>query len=141
MSVRLHRLIRALMGSFPAAFTAPSQNREYPDTFLHSAEVVTCTHKRSKPCCASESRARPHFLCVGLSLVIQANHRSSPRPRRPTLLRLQLWFATLAGLHFGSCRPRHTCLSLTMSYPHRFGYTLWVTPTSALYPRRCRNPS
>jgi hypothetical protein len=50
MSVNLHRLIRASMGSFPAAFVAPSRNREYPDTFVHSAEVVTCTHKRSTPC-------------------------------------------------------------------------------------------
>jgi hypothetical protein len=37
------------MGSFPAAFVAPSRIREYLDTFLHSVEVVTCTHKRSKP--------------------------------------------------------------------------------------------
>jgi hypothetical protein len=50
MSVSLHRLIRASMGSFPVEFAAPSQNGEYPDTFLHSAEVVTYTHKRSKPC-------------------------------------------------------------------------------------------
>jgi hypothetical protein len=50
VSVSLHRLIRASMGSFPVVFAAPSQNREYPDTFLHSVEVVTCTHKRSKPC-------------------------------------------------------------------------------------------
>jgi hypothetical protein len=53
MPVSLHRLIRASMGSFPAAFVAPSRNREYPDTLLHSAEVVTCTHKRSKPCCST----------------------------------------------------------------------------------------
>jgi hypothetical protein len=33
MPVSLHRLIRASMGSFPTAFVAPSQNREYPDTF------------------------------------------------------------------------------------------------------------
>jgi hypothetical protein len=46
MPVSLHRLIRASMGSFPAAFVAPSRNREYPDTFVYSAEVVTCTHKR-----------------------------------------------------------------------------------------------
>jgi hypothetical protein len=51
MPVSLHRLIGALMGSFPAAFVAPFRNREYLDTFLHSIEVVTCTHKRSKPCC------------------------------------------------------------------------------------------
>jgi hypothetical protein len=44
MFVSFHRLIRASMGSFPAAFVAPSRNREYLDTFLHSAEVVTCTH-------------------------------------------------------------------------------------------------
>jgi hypothetical protein len=67
MSVSLHRLIRASMGSFPAAFVVPSWNKEYPDTFLHSAEVVACTHKRSKPCCTSELHARPHFLCVGPS--------------------------------------------------------------------------
>jgi hypothetical protein len=35
MPVSLHRLTRASMGSFPAMFIAPSQNREYPDTFLH----------------------------------------------------------------------------------------------------------
>jgi hypothetical protein len=67
MSVSLHRLIRDSMGSFPAAFVAPFRNREYLDTFLHSAEVVTCTHKRSKPWCTSESWARPHFLCMGPS--------------------------------------------------------------------------
>jgi hypothetical protein len=33
MSVSLHRLIRALMGSFPAVFVAPSRNREYLDPF------------------------------------------------------------------------------------------------------------
>jgi hypothetical protein len=33
MSISLHRLIRASMGSFPAVFVAPSQNREYLDTF------------------------------------------------------------------------------------------------------------
>jgi hypothetical protein len=33
MLVSLHRLIRASMGSFPAVFVAPSQNREYLDTF------------------------------------------------------------------------------------------------------------
>jgi hypothetical protein len=33
MSVSLHRLIRASMGSFPAVFVAPSRNREYLDTF------------------------------------------------------------------------------------------------------------
>jgi hypothetical protein len=53
MFVSLHRLIRASMGSFPVVFEAPSQNREYLDNFLHSAEVVTCTHKRSKPCCTT----------------------------------------------------------------------------------------
>jgi hypothetical protein len=67
MSVSLHRLIRASMDSFPTVFAAPSWSREYPDTFLHSAEVVTCTHKRSMPCCTSEFDARPHFLCVGPS--------------------------------------------------------------------------
>jgi hypothetical protein len=64
MSVSLHRFIRASMGSFPAVFSAPSRNREYPDTFLHSGEVVTSTHKRSEPCCTSEFDARPHFLFV-----------------------------------------------------------------------------
>jgi hypothetical protein len=33
MSVSLHRLISASMGSFPALFVAPSRNREYLDTF------------------------------------------------------------------------------------------------------------
>jgi hypothetical protein len=41
--------------------------------------------------------------------MIWANHCSFPWPCIPTLLRLQLRFATLAGLLFGSCRPRHTC--------------------------------
>jgi hypothetical protein len=61
MSASLHRLIRASMGSFPAAFVAPFQNREYLDTFLHSAEVVTCTHKRSKPSCTT-GRTFPSIL-------------------------------------------------------------------------------
>jgi hypothetical protein len=67
MSVSLHKMTRASMGSFPAAFIAPYRNREYPDTFLHSVEVVTCTHKRSKPCCTSELKHRPHFLGMGPS--------------------------------------------------------------------------
>jgi hypothetical protein len=53
MSVSLHRLIRASMGSFPAMFVDPSRNREYLDTFLHSVEVVTYTHERSKLCCTT----------------------------------------------------------------------------------------
>jgi hypothetical protein len=78
MSVSLHKLIRASMGSFPPAFTTPSQNREYPDTFLHSAEVVTCAHKRSKPCCTSESRASSILPWYEAQSMIQANHCSSP---------------------------------------------------------------
>jgi hypothetical protein len=34
MSISLHRLIRASMGSFPVAFVVSSQNREYVDTFF-----------------------------------------------------------------------------------------------------------
>jgi hypothetical protein len=65
MPVSLHRLTRAFMGSFTAMFVAPSRNREYPNMFLHYGEVVTCTHKRSKPCGTSELHARPHFLFMG----------------------------------------------------------------------------
>jgi hypothetical protein len=61
MYVSLHMLIRASIGSFPAAFVALSRNREYPDTFLHSAEVITCTYKRSKPCCTT-GRTFPSIL-------------------------------------------------------------------------------
>jgi hypothetical protein len=64
MSVSLHRLIRASIGSFLAAFAAPSRNREYPDTFLHSAEVVTYTHKRSKPCCSTKQVFHVHTSLV-----------------------------------------------------------------------------
>jgi hypothetical protein len=38
MSVSLHRLIKASMGSFPAVFVAPSRNREYLDTFLYTLQ-------------------------------------------------------------------------------------------------------
>jgi hypothetical protein len=64
MPVSLHRLIRASMGSFPATSIAPSQNREYPDTFVHSVEVVTCTHKRSKPCCTTRQIFHVHISMV-----------------------------------------------------------------------------
>jgi hypothetical protein len=63
MSASLHRLIRASMGSFPAAFVAPSRNREYLDTSLHSEEVVTCTHKRSMLCCTT-GRTFPSILLL-----------------------------------------------------------------------------
>jgi hypothetical protein len=53
------------MGSFPATFVAPSRNREYLNTFLHSAEVVTCTHKRSKPCCTTGRTFLPILLLYG----------------------------------------------------------------------------
>jgi hypothetical protein len=86
MSVSLHRLIRASMGSFPAVFVAPSRNREYPDTFLHSAEVVTCTHKRSKPCCTTGRTFPSILLLYGAQSMVQANHCPPPRPRIPTLL-------------------------------------------------------
>jgi hypothetical protein len=110
MSVSLHKLIRASMGSFPAVFAASSRSREYPDTFLHSAEVVTCTHRRSTLCCTI-GRTFPSTLpWYGAQPLIRANHCSFPRPCIPTLLRLQLRFAALAGLQFSSCRPRHTCL-------------------------------
>jgi hypothetical protein len=45
------------MGSFPAAFVAPSRNREYPETFLHSAEVVTCTHNDM----GTKEEVKPNF--------------------------------------------------------------------------------
>jgi hypothetical protein len=109
ISVSLHRLISASMGSFPAVFATPSRNREYPDTFLHSAEVVTCTHRRSTPCYTIEPRASCTLPWCEAQSMIRANHCSLPWPCIPTLLRLQLRFATLAGLLFGSCRPRHTC--------------------------------
>jgi hypothetical protein len=51
--ISLHRLTGASMGSFSAAFIVPSRNKEYLDTFLHYAEVVTCNHKRSKSCCST----------------------------------------------------------------------------------------
>jgi hypothetical protein len=86
MSVSLHSLIRASMGSFPAAFVAPSQNREYLDTFLHSTEVVTCTHKRSKPCCTTGHTFPSILPWYGAQSMIQANHWSSPRPHIPILL-------------------------------------------------------
>jgi hypothetical protein len=92
MSVSLHRLTRASMGSFPAVFVAPSRNREYLDTFLHSAEVVTCTHKRSKPCCMI-GRTFPSILpWYGVQSMIQANHCPPPRPRIPTIC--NGWLAT-----------------------------------------------
>jgi hypothetical protein len=55
MSVSLHRLIRASMGSFPAAFASPSRNREYLDTFctlcrgghLYPWEINTLLHNRA----------------------------------------------------------------------------------------------
>jgi hypothetical protein len=122
MSVSLHKLIRASMGSFLTVFAAPSRNMEYPDTFLHYAEVVTCTYKRSKLCCTSESWASSIFPWYGAQSMIQANHCSFPWPYIPTLLWLQLWFSTLAGLLFGSCRPRYTC-------PWQY-----VTPTGHLTP-------
>jgi hypothetical protein len=84
MSVSLHRLIRASMGSFPAAFVAPSQNREYLNTFLHSAEVVSCTHERSKPCCITGHTFQSILLLYGAQSMIQANHCPPPRPRIPT---------------------------------------------------------
>jgi hypothetical protein len=83
-SVSLHRLIRALMCSFPAAFVAPSRNKGYPDTFFHSPELVTYTHKRSKPCCTSEQLALSTLPWCGAQLMIQANHCPSPWPCIPT---------------------------------------------------------
>jgi hypothetical protein len=37
------------MGSFPAEFIVSSWNKEYPDTFLHSAEVVTDENMSNLP--------------------------------------------------------------------------------------------
>jgi hypothetical protein len=98
MSVSLHRLIRASMGSFPTAFAAPSRNREYPDTFLHSVEVVTCTHERSMPCCTTEPRASSTLPWCGAQSMIQANHCSSPRPADPP-------FCKSIHLLYYICRP------------------------------------
>jgi hypothetical protein len=68
----------------------------------------------------------------GTQSKIQANHCSFPRPCIATLLKLQLRFATHAGLLFGSCRPRYT-------FPRRALYSLvvfrprqYVTPTGHL---------
>jgi hypothetical protein len=55
MSVSLHRLIRASMGSFPAMFVAPSRNMEYLDTFctlcrgghLYPQEINTLLHNQA----------------------------------------------------------------------------------------------
>jgi hypothetical protein len=90
--------------------------------FVHSAEVVTCTHRRSTPCCTI-GRTFPSILpwYVAQSM-IRANHCSFPRPCIPTLLQLQLWFATHAGLLFGSCQPWYTC-------PRQYG-----TPADHLTP-------
>jgi hypothetical protein len=109
MLVSLHRLIKASMGSCPAVFVAPSRTGSILMLFVHSAEVVTCTHRRSTLCCMI-GRTFPtiHPWYVAKSM-IRANHCSFPRPCIPTLLQLQLWFATHAGLLFGSCRPRYTC--------------------------------
>jgi hypothetical protein len=84
MLVSLHRLIRASMGSFPAALVAPSLNTEYLDTFLHFVEVVTCTHKRSKCCCTTRCTFPSILPWYGSQSVIQANHGPPPRPRIPT---------------------------------------------------------
>jgi hypothetical protein len=86
MPVSLHRLTQASMGSFLVAFIALSQNREYLDTSLHSIEVVTYTHKRSKPCYTT-GRTFPSILpWYGAQSMIQLNHCPPPRPRIPTLL-------------------------------------------------------
>jgi hypothetical protein len=53
---------------------------------LHSAEVVTCTHKRSKPCCTTGRTFSSILPWYGAQLMIQANQCSSPRPCIPTLL-------------------------------------------------------
>jgi hypothetical protein len=137
MSVSLHRLIRASMGSFPAAFVAPSRNREYPYTFLHSAEVVTYTHKRSKPCCTSEQLASSTLPWCGAQSMIQANHCSSPRPRRPTLLYIHLHLYHICrpfwctGPHLYTMDSTIGRLFLTPPCPHLYtmGRPLWVTLT------------
>jgi hypothetical protein len=117
MSVSLRGLIRASMGSFPAVFAAPSRNREYLDTFLHSMEVVTCTHKRSKPCCTSEFDARPHFLCVGPGQWSEPITVPSRDRAYPPFCGSNFGSLPSPVYTFGSCRPRHTCL------------WQWVTPT------------
>jgi hypothetical protein len=66
------------MGSFPAAFVAPSRNREYLDTFLHSAEVVTCTHRRSTPCYTTGHTFSSILPWYGAQSIILANHCPPP---------------------------------------------------------------
>jgi hypothetical protein len=66
MSVSLHRLIRASMGSFPAVFVAPSRNREYLDTFYTllqrwSLVPIGDQHFAAQPGVLSH----PHFLGMG----------------------------------------------------------------------------
>jgi hypothetical protein len=46
--------------------------------------VVTCTHERSKLCCTTGHTFPSILLLYGAQLMIQVNHCSSPRPRRPT---------------------------------------------------------
>jgi hypothetical protein len=129
------------MGSFPAMFTASSRSREYPDTFLHSAEVVTCTHKRLILCCTSESWARPHFLGMGPS------RWSDPI----TVPSRECAYPPFCGSNFGSlpspvyslvvADPGILAFPGKESPPTGFRLRTVVTPASALYPRRCRNPS
>jgi hypothetical protein len=144
MPVSLHKLIRDLMGSFPAMFIAPSQNREYPDTFLHSVEVVTCTHKRSKPCCTSELLAHPHFSCVGPSrwskpiTVLLRNPADTPfcKSTRTYTTYVDRLPHRSAPLHYGSTigRPFWTPLC-----PHLYtiGRLFWVTLTIHHRPPYC----
>jgi hypothetical protein len=70
--------------------------------------VVTCTHRRSALCCTTGCTFPSILPWYVAQPLIRANQCSFPRPCIPTLLRLQLQFATLAGLLFGSCWPRHT---------------------------------
>jgi hypothetical protein len=101
--------------------------------FVHSADVVTCTHRRSTPCCTTEPRASSTLPWCGAQSMIRANHCFFPRPCIPTLLRLQLRFATLAGLRFGSCRPQHTCL-FDKELPPPVWLRNVLTPASASTP-------
>jgi hypothetical protein len=64
MPVSLHMLIRSLMGSFPAAFVAPSPNREYLDTLQRWSLVPI---KDQSLAAQPGVPSRPYFLGMGPS--------------------------------------------------------------------------
>jgi hypothetical protein len=68
MSIRLHRLIRASMGSFPAVFVAPSRNKEYLDTFLYTLQRWSLVPIGDQHFAAQSGvLSHPHFLGMGPS--------------------------------------------------------------------------